>query len=115
MKHNKNKTGHQARKRFGQNFLQDQSIIDDIIAAISATPNEHLVEIGPGQGAITQPLLESGAQLDVVELDRDLIPVLEAKFAVQANLKIHEADALAFNFAQLQQSDELLRVIFFNF
>lgn len=111
MKHKKNTQGHQARKRFGQNFLQEQAIIDDIIAAISAMSEQHLVEIGPGQGALTQPLLESGAQLDVVELDRDLIPILKTQFATKTNLTIHEADALAFNFEQLKTNEKQLRII----
>ena len=111
VKHSKKQSGHQARKRFGQNFLQDQAIIDDILAAISPEEGQHLVEIGPGQGAITHPLLDSGAEVDVVELDRDLIPILEKKFSTQKNLKIHAADALNFDFASLKGDDKPLRVI----
>lgn len=111
MKHSKKQSGHQARKRFGQNFLQDQAIIEDIIAAISPQQGEHVVEIGPGQGAITAPLLDSGADVDVVELDRDLIPVLQNKFSTKNNLTVHEADALSFDFASLVGDGESLRVI----
>lgn len=111
MKHVKKQSGHQARKRFGQNFLQDQAIIDDILAAISPQQDEHIVEIGPGQGAITAPLLESEANVDVVELDRDLIPILKGKFSKYDNLTIHAADALNFNFASLINNGERLRVI----
>jgi 16S rRNA (adenine1518-N6/adenine1519-N6)-dimethyltransferase len=111
VKHIKKQTGHQARKRFGQNFLQDQGIIDDILAAISPLEDDHMVEIGPGQGAITAPLVDSGAKVDVVELDRDLIPILERKFTGKSNLTIHAADALNFDFTSLVSNGEPLRVI----
>jgi 16S rRNA (adenine1518-N6/adenine1519-N6)-dimethyltransferase len=111
VKHIKKQSGHQARKRFGQNFLQDQAIIDDILAAISPSSDEHMVEIGPGQGAITAPLLDSGAKVDVVELDRDLIPILERKFSGKTNLTIHAADALSFDFTSLVNETKPLRVI----
>lgn len=75
---------HRARKRFGQNFLHDAGIIDRILRAINAKPGEHLLEIGPGQGALTEGLLGSGAQLDVVELDKDLVPILQHKFQAAA-------------------------------
>jgi 16S rRNA (adenine1518-N6/adenine1519-N6)-dimethyltransferase len=104
-------SGHQARKRFGQNFLHDKSIIDDIVSAISPASEQHLVEIGPGQGAITESLIKSGGRLDVIELDRDLIPILKNKFSDANNLTIHQADALAFDFTQLAVQGELLRVI----
>jgi len=100
-----------ARKRFGQNFLHDQSVIDDIIAAIDAQPTQHLVEIGPGRGALTLPLLESCRDLDVVELDRDLVPILRDRFTSFDNLNIHEADALSFDYQALVKQQEKLRVI----
>ncbi|GAA3966397.1 16S rRNA (adenine(1518)-N(6)/adenine(1519)-N(6))-dimethyltransferase RsmA [Allohahella marinimesophila] len=92
---------HQARKRFGQNFLRSSTVIDRIIAAIRPTESDHVVEIGPGQGAITGGLLDSGALVSVIELDRDLIPLLKIEFATRQNLRIHEADALRFDFASL--------------
>ena len=99
-----------ARKRFGQNFLQDESIISAIVEAIS--PDQaHLVEIGPGRGALTEPLLQRCSKLDVVELDRDLIPLLAKQFASFPQLTLHQADALKFDFASLRQGDEKLRVI----
>lgn len=101
----------QARKRFGQNFLHDASVIDGIVSAIHATPEHHLVEIGPGRGALTAPLLESGAFLDVVELDRDLIPILTAQFSHYPQFHIHQADALRFDYRALLRADEKLRVI----
>jgi 16S rRNA (adenine1518-N6/adenine1519-N6)-dimethyltransferase len=100
-----------ARKRFGQNFLHDEAVIADIIAAISSQNDQHLVEIGPGRGALTTYLLEDAGRLDVIELDRDLVPILENQFKQAANLHIHQADALEFDFKQLQQNNEKLRVI----
>ncbi|MCB2427358.1 16S rRNA (adenine(1518)-N(6)/adenine(1519)-N(6))-dimethyltransferase RsmA [Methylophaga pinxianii] len=100
-----------ARKRFGQNFLHDEAVIADIIAAISPQPDQHLVEIGPGRGALTEWLLEDAGRLDVIELDRDLVPILQNQFNAAPNLYIHQADALEFDFKLLQQKDEKLRVI----
>ena len=72
--------GHQARKRFGQNFLQDDAVIHRIISGINPRPGDTMVEIGPGLGALTDPLLEMlDGKLNVVELDRDLVPVLRTK------------------------------------
>ncbi len=82
---------HRARKRFGQNFLHDAGIIDRILRAINAKAGEHLLEIGPGQGALTEGLLGSGAQLDVVELDKDLVPILQHKFGNRSNFRLHQA------------------------
>jgi 16S rRNA (adenine1518-N6/adenine1519-N6)-dimethyltransferase len=101
---------HIARKRFGQNFLHDHRIIDSMIASIEAKPNEHWVEIGPGQGALTEPLLKQGVQLDVVELDRDLVTLLKDRFKQHERLQIHSADALRFDFSTLA-GDGKLRVI----
>ena len=72
--------GHVARKRFGQNFLQDTGMIRKIVRSIAPSGQDHMVEIGPGMGAITELLLEENGQLDVIELDRDLIPGLRTKF-----------------------------------
>lgn len=101
---------HQARKRFGQNFLHDQGIIRHILRAISPQPEQRVLEIGPGQGAITSELLVSGCQLDVIELDRDLIPILENKFADADNFHLHQGDALKFDIAALA-GDTQLRVV----
>ncbi len=97
---------HTPRKRFGQNFLHDHSIINNILASIQSQPGEHWVEIGPGMGALTEPLLKKGIQLDIVELDRDLVGLLKDKFKHYDNLQIHSADALKFNFAELASSPE---------
>ncbi len=95
---------HKARKRFGQNFLHDAHIIERIISAVAATAEQHLVEIGPGKGALTEHLLNSAGKLDVIELDRDLIPVLEERFCASQHLRIHNMDALKFDFATLIDS-----------
>ncbi len=95
---------HRPRKRFGQNFLHDPGIIRRIVAAIAPQPGEHLVEIGPGLGALTREVLPLVGQLDVVELDRDLPPKLRAACAGLGELRIHEADALEFDFCALAQS-----------
>lgn len=95
---------HKARKRFGQNFLHDQNIIERIIASIAVTPGQHIVEIGPGKGALTEHLLNAAGKLDVIELDRDLIPVLQARFAADEKFTIHNADALQFDYSSLQDS-----------
>jgi 16S rRNA (adenine1518-N6/adenine1519-N6)-dimethyltransferase len=102
---------HRARKRFGQNFLHDESVIEHIIASINPQAGERLVEIGPGLGALTGRLLEAAGRLDVVELDRDLIPKLAVKFASTGELLIHEADALKFDFRSLVNEGEQLRII----
>ncbi|MGZ5030869.1 MAG: 16S rRNA (adenine(1518)-N(6)/adenine(1519)-N(6))-dimethyltransferase RsmA [Methylobacter sp.] len=102
---------HTPRKRFGQNFLHDHNIIYNIISSIQAKPDQHWVEIGPGQGALTEPLLKQGVRLEVVELDRDLVALLREKFKQYPNLKIHSADALRFDFSSLADTDKKLRVI----
>jgi 16S rRNA (adenine1518-N6/adenine1519-N6)-dimethyltransferase len=88
---------HQARKRFGQHFLTDSSVIDAIVRAIAPRPGEALVEIGPGLGAMTQPLLERCGRLTVVELDRDLA----ARLRQRAGLDVVESDVLKVDFGAL--------------
>ncbi len=98
---------HRARKRFGQNFLHDPGIIQRIIDAINPRPEDALVEIGPGLGALTEHLLRAAGKLQAVELDRDLIPHLERELAPLGELSIHNADALKFDFATLYQGEKL--------
>ncbi|MWV11249.1 16S rRNA (adenine(1518)-N(6)/adenine(1519)-N(6))-dimethyltransferase RsmA [Pseudomonas sp. R-28-1W-6] len=102
---------HRARKRFGQNFLHDAGVIHRILRAIHAREGERLLEIGPGQGALTEGLLGSGAQLDVIELDLDLIPILQGKFGHLANFRLNQGDALKFDFARLDAAPHSLRVV----
>jgi len=103
--------GHRARKRFGQNFLHDAGVIHRIARSVGANARDHLVEIGPGQGALTNEILDGGCQLDAVELDRDLIPLLQQRFADQPNFSLHQGDALNFDFSSLQRDGEKLRVV----
>jgi 16S rRNA (adenine1518-N6/adenine1519-N6)-dimethyltransferase len=96
-------SSHAPRKRFGQHFLTNDQIIQKIISAIAPTTEQYLVEIGPGKGALTLPLLESGCQLDVIELDRDLIKWLEEKTKHFKQLRVYQADVLKFDFKLLSQ------------
>ena len=91
---------HRARKRFGQNFLTDPNIIRKIVDAIRPAEDDIMVEIGPGLGALTDPLLARLGHLDVVEIDRDLIARLRTRFPAE-RLTIHEGDALKFDFGTL--------------
>lgn len=91
---------HIPKKRFGQNFLTDQGIIYSLVEAISPKPDDLMVEIGPGLGALTQPLLKKLDHLHVVEIDRDIISWMES-FYPKDMLTIHNFDALKFDFAQL--------------
>jgi 16S rRNA (adenine1518-N6/adenine1519-N6)-dimethyltransferase len=90
---------HIAKKRFGQNFLSDQYIIDEIVRIINPNEKDNMVEIGPGLGALTFPLLENLGQLQVIELDRDIIAYLNTQKLV--NLTINSCDALQFDFSTL--------------
>ena len=92
---------HKARKRFGQNFLHDQKVIDRIISSIAPRATDLLVEIGPGHAALTLPLLKSGAELHLIELDRDLVAQLENKLSGYPNVTIHSCDALKANLPEL--------------
>ena len=98
---------HRPRKRFGQNFLHDPGIIARIVQAINPLPGDRLVEIGPGQGAITRPLLRAAGRLDVVELDRDLIGPLANQCRQDGELVIHNTDALSFDFCTLAPGADL--------
>jgi 16S rRNA (adenine1518-N6/adenine1519-N6)-dimethyltransferase len=102
---------HAPRKRFGQNFLCDQRVIAQIIHAISPHTGEHMIEIGPGLGAITLPLLARGISLDVIELDRDLIENLnQIAIPDSASLRVYNADALEFDLCGLASDGRKLRI-----
>jgi 16S rRNA (adenine1518-N6/adenine1519-N6)-dimethyltransferase len=101
-----------ARKRFGQHFLHDPSVLERIVAAVAARAGDALAEIGPGRGALTARLLESPCRtLDAVEIDRDLAARLRERFAGEPRFTLHEADALRFDFAALAAARGRLRVI----
>lgn len=85
------------RKRFGQHFLHDPGVIERLVGLIDPQPGQHLVEIGPGQGALTRPLLERGVHITAIEMDRDLVPALQAL----EGLQVHQADALRADYAAL--------------
>jgi 16S rRNA (adenine1518-N6/adenine1519-N6)-dimethyltransferase len=91
---------HQPRKRFGQSFLVDPHYIARIVAAIAPKPGDNLVEIGPGQAALTRPLVAAARRLTAIEIDRDLAARLAAEFAAET-LTLHVTDALDFDFAAL--------------
>jgi len=99
---------HRARKRFGQHFLADPAVIDAILNSIHATSDDVVVEIGPGQGAITEALARQAGHLHAIELDRDLAEKLRRRFERYESVTIHEADALSFDFSAL---GERLRIV----
>ncbi|MEO8011821.1 MAG: 16S rRNA (adenine(1518)-N(6)/adenine(1519)-N(6))-dimethyltransferase RsmA [Dokdonella sp.] len=101
---------HTPRKRFGQHFLNDANIIARIVQAIAAKPGQHVVEIGPGQGAITLPLLRDVHAMTVIELDRDLVPRIAALTAPIGAVKIINADVLDADLGALA-AGRLLRVV----
>lgn len=103
---------HKPRKRFGQNFLHDENVIQRIVNAIAPQQGEHLVEIGPGQGALTKQLLPLVGKMDAIELDRDLLEPLQQTCASLGQLIIHSADALKFDFCSLLHTKEhKLRIV----
>ena len=98
---------HLAKKRFGQNFLTDQSIISSLIEAINPLQNQLIIEIGPGLGALTKPLLNKINNLHVVEIDRDIVSWMQNEYS-SAALTIHNIDALKFDFTTFGEN---LRVV----
>lgn len=102
--------GHKARKRFGQNFLTDEDIIERIVRAIAPKEGDNIVEIGPGLGAITEPVAERTDILNVVELDKDLAERLKTHPFIGNKLNIYQADALKFDFSQVVREDKKLKV-----
>ena len=102
---------HIPRKRFGQHFLCDQGVIQRIVNAIHPKRNDHLIEIGPGQGAMTLPLMKVTHEMEVVELDRDLIQELSERVSHHGQLCVHNQDVLTFDFTKAKQDGRLLRVV----
>ena len=98
------------RKRFGQHFLHDRAVVRQIVDAIAPRPGELVVEIGPGRGALTFPLLASGCELHAIEIDRDLAARLRAQTPRHPNLVVHEADALELDLARVAPPPRRLRV-----
>ncbi len=98
---------HRHKKRFGQHFLHERGILARIVAAIAPRPNDRLVEVGPGEGALTLPLLAAAGRLTAIEIDRDLIPRLATAAAGIGELTIIEADALTVDFTGLAAGGRL--------
>ena len=107
----RNASRHHPRKRFGQNFLRDESTIEAIARAIAPEDSDHIVEIGSGEGALTQALISGECRLDAIELDRDLRTRLLAAFSTYSGFTLHSADALDFDFASLATGGSHLRVV----
>lgn len=105
-------SSHKHKKQFGQNFLNNGRVIQQIVAAINPQTDQHLVEIGPGEAALTEPLLQAVKHLDIIEIDRDLIGPLTKRFGQLPAFHLHHADALSFDYRTLQlQPDERLRLV----
>ena len=102
---------HQHKKRFGQNFLNNQSVIDHIVSAIRPSTQQHLIEIGPGEAALTAPLLEVVKKLDIIEIDSDLIGPLTEKFGHSSAFHLHHTDALTFDYATLIENNHKVRIV----
>jgi 16S rRNA (adenine1518-N6/adenine1519-N6)-dimethyltransferase len=100
-------SSHRPRKRFGQHFLHERRVLERIVDAVSPAQDDCIVEIGPGEGALTRPLLEKAARLEVIEVDRDLASKLAAAFAPW-KLTVHCADALEFDFARFPAAMRLV-------
>lgn len=102
---------HRARKRFGQNFLHDRAVIERIIDAIAPQREQHIVEVGPGQAALTSYLVASGARVDAIELDRDLADWLQQRFAADTNFQLHRGNVLKFDLETLASDPRQLRIV----
>jgi 16S rRNA (adenine1518-N6/adenine1519-N6)-dimethyltransferase len=102
---------HVARKRFGQHFLHDASIVQRIVDAFAPLAGDHVVEIGPGGGILTRALATRVARLHAIEIDRDLVARLEEELGDHTNVVVHQADALQFNLCQLASDTHKLRLI----
>jgi 16S rRNA (adenine1518-N6/adenine1519-N6)-dimethyltransferase len=99
------------KKRFGQNFLTDERVVERIVQELSPRVDETIVEIGPGHGALTSRLVERAGRLIAVEFDRDLIPLLHEKFGTRGNFTLFEGDALAVDLCALIKPSERARVV----
>ena len=103
-------SGPRARKYFGQHFLHDRNIIENILAAIAPKPDQFFVEIGPGRGALTVPLLQRCAKIDVIEIDNDLAEKMKVELE-DPRLTVHQGDALKFSFETLKTSNSRMRLV----
>ncbi|MES2606157.1 MAG: 16S rRNA (adenine(1518)-N(6)/adenine(1519)-N(6))-dimethyltransferase RsmA [Pseudomonadota bacterium] len=108
---NQDEFQHRARKRFGQNFLHDEHVINRIVRAITPGPGQVLIEIGPGQGALTAPLLAAAGQLTTIEIDRDLAGLLRTRYADNPGFRLIEGDVLDVDFSALASQPASLRIV----
>jgi 16S rRNA (adenine1518-N6/adenine1519-N6)-dimethyltransferase len=99
------------KRRFGQNFLVDQNVIDRIVAAVNPERDQAVLEIGPGQGALTSRLIERAERVVAIEFDRDLVSTLRARFASSSNFELVEADALTSSYCEMIRPAERARVV----
>lgn len=100
-----------ARKRFGQHFLVDENIINRIITESDVTPEDHIIEIGPGRGALTKKILDKGASLTVIEIDRDLSSDLLKEYCDRKNFSVIQADVLKINWEEHLKADVKYKLI----
>lgn len=100
-----------SKRRLGQNFLVDKNAVERIISAVSPQPDETIVEIGPGRGALTSRLVEKAGRLIAIEFDRDLAPQLRSQFSGASNVQVVEADALTFDFCKAIEPATQARVV----
>src|SRR5436305_5600734 len=100
-----------AKRRFGQNFLVDRNVVDRIVAAVNPQPDQTMLEIGPGRGALTSLLIEKAERVVAIEFDRDLVAQLRSKFPASPKLELIEADALTIDFCGTIQPAEQARVV----
>ncbi len=100
-----------AKKRYGQNFLIDPNILRKIVKTINPSPDDLIVEIGSGKGALTGLLLDSGATVHAIEIDNDLIPELTAEFSDYPNFILHHTDALEFDYHSIILHNQKIRVV----
>lgn len=106
-------SGHKHKKQFGQNFLNNGRVIDQIVAAIRPKPENHLVEIGPGEAALTTPLIDVVKRMDIIEIDNDLIGPLKIRFATKPAFNLYHTDALKFDYSTLLEfePEQPLRIV----
>ncbi|WP_319557982.1 16S rRNA (adenine(1518)-N(6)/adenine(1519)-N(6))-dimethyltransferase RsmA [Thiomicrorhabdus sp.] len=107
----KKPSGHKHKKQFGQNFLNNGRIIDRIVASIRPQSQDHMVEIGPGEAALTEPLINVVDRLEIIEIDNDLITPLKIRFAAKPAFHLHHTDALAFDYSTLLIDERPLRIV----
>jgi len=111
--HSGRASGHKHKKQFGQNFLNNGHIINQIVASIRPQSTNHMVEIGPGEAALTEPLIDNVKRLEIIEIDNDLIGPLKIRFASKPAFNLHHTDALAFDYSTLLEfePEQPLRIV----